>query len=234
MEKKNLTKLTLIGVGIGLAIIILASVLGTISTKKYENLRAQIEREEIEKQKQDSIEKVQKEIQRIADSITFVEKRAELAKEYGKTFTTIENKIKSNDKLCYTITHLQNYCEWSKKYGLQVILDDIDSDGLRNSNNEKNISKRAEYQKKYGRNRANNIIAACHTKFLSEVDWGDVEVIGKHRVSLGFTERQCELAWGRPERINRTTNNWSTHEQWCYSNYNYLYFDDGVLTTIQN
>jgi len=39
--------------------------------------------------------------------------------------------------------------------------------------------------------------------------------------------------WGKPTDINTTTTEYSTSEQWVYSNYQYLYFDDGILTSIQ-
>lgn len=42
-----------------------------------------------------------------------------------------------------------------------------------------------------------------------------------------------ESTWGKPESINTTTTQSGTLEQWVYSNGNYLYFKDGVLTTIQ-
>jgi hypothetical protein len=42
-----------------------------------------------------------------------------------------------------------------------------------------------------------------------------------------------ESTWGKPESINTTTTQSGTLEQWVYSNGNYLYFQDGVLTTIQ-
>jgi len=49
-----------------------------------------------------------------------------------------------------------------------------------------------------------------------------------------MTTEQARLAWGTPERINRTTTAAGTREQWVYGSGNYLYFDDGVLETIQN
>lgn len=53
-------------------------------------------------------------------------------------------------------------------------------------------------------------------------------------VFIGMSKGDAELAWGKPEDINRTINRYSTHEQWCYSGNRYLYFDDGILTSIQD
>lgn len=41
-------------------------------------------------------------------------------------------------------------------------------------------------------------------------------------------------SWGRPQSVNRTTTASGTREQWVYGIGNYLYFENGVLTAIQN
>lgn len=54
-------------------------------------------------------------------------------------------------------------------------------------------------------------------------------------VQLGMTQQDVlDSSWGRPERINRTIASYGTHEQWVYGGRNYLYFKNGILTTIQN
>lgn len=55
-----------------------------------------------------------------------------------------------------------------------------------------------------------------------------------HEVVLGMTAELCRASWGKPRDINRSTGSWGVHEQWCYSSGNYLYFEDGILTSIQN
>ena len=40
--------------------------------------------------------------------------------------------------------------------------------------------------------------------------------------------------WGEPESINRTVTGNHVYEQWVYGYPNYLYFEDGILTSIQN
>ena len=59
-------------------------------------------------------------------------------------------------------------------------------------------------------------------------------LIMKKRVRRGMTAEQCRAAWGRPQDINRTSGSYGVHEQWVYGGHNYLYFEDGILTTIQN
>ena len=42
-----------------------------------------------------------------------------------------------------------------------------------------------------------------------------------------------DSSWGKPTKINKSVYSWGTHEQWVYPNDNYLYFENGKLTSIQ-
>ena len=54
-------------------------------------------------------------------------------------------------------------------------------------------------------------------------------------VNIGMTMQQVlDSMWGEPEKINKTTTAYGTSEQWVYPNNNYLYFENGILTAIQN
>jgi len=56
----------------------------------------------------------------------------------------------------------------------------------------------------------------------------------KEGVRLGMTrEDVLASSWNRPNKVNTTTNRYGTHEQWVYDG-NYLYFENGILTSIQN
>jgi len=53
-------------------------------------------------------------------------------------------------------------------------------------------------------------------------------------VRIGMTQEQVRNSnWGNPRKINKTTGRYGVYEQWVY-NGGYLYFEDGILTTIQN
>lgn len=53
-------------------------------------------------------------------------------------------------------------------------------------------------------------------------------------VTIGMTKEDVLLSsWGAPSNIKKTVNAYGTSEQWVYDNYNYLYFDNGILTSIQ-
>ncbi len=54
-------------------------------------------------------------------------------------------------------------------------------------------------------------------------------------VSIGMVPADAlASSWGKPKKVNRTTRASGVREQWVYGNGNYLYFDNGVLTSIQN
>lgn len=58
----------------------------------------------------------------------------------------------------------------------------------------------------------------------------------KKGVVIGMTAdfvKKC-TSWGKPDSVNRTTNTYGVREQWVYGHTSYLYFKDGVLTSIQN
>lgn len=52
---------------------------------------------------------------------------------------------------------------------------------------------------------------------------------------IGMTDDEARKStWGKPKNINRTTTAYGISEQWVYDGYKYLYFEDGILTTIQD
>ncbi|MDR0658815.1 MAG: hypothetical protein LBG18_07795 [Mediterranea sp.] len=60
------------------------------------------------------------------------------------------------------------------------------------------------------------------------------KLILEGKVRIGFTAEMCRYSWGEPRGINRTTGSYGVHEQWVYGSSSYLYFENGILTTIQN
>ena len=54
------------------------------------------------------------------------------------------------------------------------------------------------------------------------------------RAIVGMTREECELSWGKPNDINKTITGNDITEQWVYGLSSYLYFKNGILTTIQN
>lgn len=58
----------------------------------------------------------------------------------------------------------------------------------------------------------------------------------EEKVRIGWSKQMCKESWGEPDDINKTIGSWGTHEQWVYGDIycDYLYFENGVLTSIQN
>jgi len=53
------------------------------------------------------------------------------------------------------------------------------------------------------------------------------------RICRGMTKDEVRASWGEPSDINRSAGSWGVHEQWVYGR-QYLYFEDGKLTSWQN
>lgn len=54
-------------------------------------------------------------------------------------------------------------------------------------------------------------------------------------ITIGLTDQEVlhKTSWGKPNRVNKTETAYGTREQWVYSNFKYLYFEDGYLVAIQ-
>lgn len=53
-------------------------------------------------------------------------------------------------------------------------------------------------------------------------------------VRIGMSQQDVlDSSWGLPQKVNRTTTARGVREQWVYDG-GYLYFEDGILTTVQN
>lgn len=60
------------------------------------------------------------------------------------------------------------------------------------------------------------------------------DLILEGKVRIGMTRAMCREAWGSPEDINTMSGSWGVHEQWVYGLSSYLYFENGILSSIQN
>ena len=52
--------------------------------------------------------------------------------------------------------------------------------------------------------------------------------------TIGMTaDDVLNTSWGNPESKNKTISTYGTSEQWVYSNYRYVYLDNGIVTSVQ-
>jgi len=69
--------------------------------------------------------------------------------------------------------------------------------------------------------------------------WGQktYDKIKQGDIWIGMTEQMAIMSYGRPNDVNRTVGSWGSHEQWVYDKSDtfrvYLYFENGILTSMQ-
>ena len=73
-------------------------------------------------------------------------------------------------------------------------------------------------------------LAAAHPEWSAEV-LGDATC---RLITTGMTSEQVVAAWGRPDQINSTQLTTSSHEQWVYGDHDFVYLDDGIVTSWQS
>nr|WP_186812304.1 hypothetical protein [Paenibacillus xylanexedens] len=67
---------------------------------------------------------------------------------------------------------------------------------------------------------------------IRKAEWEKIK--SKVPPAIGMTASEVrDSSWGGADKINKTTYEFGVHEQWVYSNYRYVYFEDGIVTTIQ-
>jgi hypothetical protein len=66
-----------------------------------------------------------------------------------------------------------------------------------------------------------------------EWDRDTCETIAKRQVHVGMTAEQVRLAWGKPEHVNSTVTANRRSEQWVYHSQQYVYFEDDIMTSLQ-
>lgn len=70
--------------------------------------------------------------------------------------------------------------------------------------------------------------------FFSEIDNNDSEIEQKPEPSIGMTASEVRSSsWGSPNDINKTTTAYGVNEQWVYGGGRYIYFEDGIVSAIQ-
>ena len=104
-------------------------------------------------------------------------------------------------------------------------------------------SERAMCRVQEGPRRMVGYCSAKQCQWTSELeqkhpDWGRnvCVLIGLHKIRIGMTTQQVRESWGWPGHINTTITRWGRHEQWVYGRFpysEYVYFEKGIVTTIQ-
>lgn len=77
---------------------------------------------------------------------------------------------------------------------------------------------------------------AAHVKLVNSKPWSSQvkTAILQKKVIRGMIPEQAQLAWGKPQQINRSAYSFGVHEQWVYGGGSYLYFENDELTSFQD
>lgn len=58
------------------------------------------------------------------------------------------------------------------------------------------------------------------------------EAIAAKQVLVGMTREEVERAWGKPDRVDRSSSGAGVREQWAYDSGFYVYFGEEKVTSI--
>lgn len=66
-------------------------------------------------------------------------------------------------------------------------------------------------------------------------DWSpeDCKSIARGKIRIGMDVTQVLAAWGHPDRVNTSTYSFGRHDQWIYGDSNYVYMENGIVTSLQ-
>ena len=85
------------------------------------------------------------------------------------------------------------------------------------------------YEKNY--NLALTYLESSNFEELSRISSSTEQIV---KPSIGMTKEEVEKStWGTPKKVNKTTYSWGTTEQWVYDNFRYVYFQNGIVSAIQ-
>lgn len=161
----------------------------------------------------------------------------------------IEFKVPVN-KVDFSNYAARVYCEKFEEY---FVLSELVDSIVQKREELKRLEELAEKEriltltKKYGKTYANFLydqkdsVVKRFDELAKKYGKANAKLIIEGRVRLGWTKEMCRESWGSPHDINTITGSWGVHEQWVYE-YSFsdsysmycLYFENGILTTIQD
>lgn len=80
----------------------------------------------------------------------------------------------------------------------------------------------------------NNNVKVIRKNFFEEKTVEPITPSAKKEPKIGMTKEEVlNSTWGSPKKKNISEYAWGTEEQWVYDNYQYIYFKNGIVTSIQ-
>ena len=156
------------------------------------------------------------------------------------TCVDVQVKPRKKEDRMYTdkrspIVLIFNNPQYGKHY---CYIENKEGEPYKNINEEKMSSVCGKFQLKsyYDNAKALNIAAKNKRKaeLIKKYGASTANLILQGKIRIGMTKDMCIDAWGNPSDINKTTGSFGVHEQWVYGLGSYVYFENGVITTIQN
>lgn len=157
-------------------------------------------------------------------------------------YNRLINNSSISDSIKHTLINELSLAKVTVKTG-KIILDEFTEDTIR-KDIRNSVIKFGEYlkQKKSGKYEIKSISKGYLNSINRKADklyikyFWDKNVcltVAQKVVTIGMNKQMVIEAWGQPYDKHRTVTSYGVSEQWVYSSH-YVYFEDGLVTTIQN
>lgn len=140
-----------------------------------------------------------------------------------------DNSVKRRNDSLLTIERRQNAIKDSIEYSKQKAINEAKNKERRKQEVKTQIAHKKKEIEKQSKNKIKR-----REDIINKYGLENGEAILNHKVKIGWTKAMCIDSWGKPLTVNRTTNKYAVTEQYVYSLKKYLYFENGVLTAIQD
>ena len=135
------------------------------------------------------------------------------------------------------VTNVKNKCSLNLCYAKDNFFVEIYGDTPNNKDKSLNNRENMPFSGKYynDEKKSLEIAKADYEKLHGKITENRVKNSQlKHSIpKIGMTSSEVERTkWGIPYKINKSTYSWGTTEQWVYDDYGYVYFENGIVTSI--
>ncbi|MGE6627763.1 hypothetical protein [Bacillus pumilus] len=161
-----------------------------------------------------------------------ISKTAELKEVFQKDYYFIASAFKKNKELNEKKTNVENYDSYAY---IEAMLDKVKYSNVHTDLKLKQIKKDNLDRIKSLENLKNQNAARDKNEIEEYERKKQIEerTLNPQDVSIGMTENDVLLnGWGRPTKVNTNVTKNRTLNQWVYKGNKYLYFEDGILTSI--
>ncbi|PRS46406.1 hypothetical protein [Bacillus sp. MZGC1] len=214
------------------------------SSKSSSNNKKEVSSEEKKTKKQHNLSSEDKKIINLIKNKEFdhvIKKTGELQNEFKKDYYFIASAYKKLEHLKNAEVSLDNYDDYAY---VDAMLEKVKYKNSHSAldylqiqeNNKKHID---TLQKDKNDQIQENVKEAEEAEKISAIRERTTVIEERtnnpQSVSVGMTTEEVLIeGWGKPEKINKTKTADHTLEQWIYKGHKYLYFENGILSTISN